>query len=60
MTWHLKPELSWIPNHPEDRRGSTMANRKSSRVNREYKKKYRVRNWGEYERGLKRRGDVTI
>ena len=37
-----------------------MAGRKSSRVNREYKTKYRVRNWREYERGLRSRGDVTI
>ena len=37
-----------------------MATRKSSRVNREYKTKYRVRNWSEYERGLKSRGDVTV
>ena len=37
-----------------------MAARKSSRVNREYKTKYRVRNWREYERGLRSRGDVTI
>jgi hypothetical protein len=37
-----------------------MAADKSSRVNREYKTKYRVRNWSEYERGLKSRGDVTI
>ncbi len=37
-----------------------MARRKSSRVNREYKTKYRVRNWREYERGLRCRGDVTI
>ena len=33
---------------------------KSSRVNCQYKKKYRIRNWREYERGLKSRGDVTI
>ena len=37
-----------------------MAARKSSRVNRKYKAKYRVRNWREYERGLTKRGDVTI
>ncbi len=37
-----------------------MAARKSSRVNRKYKTKYRVRNWTEYERGLRSRGDVTI
>ncbi len=34
--------------------------RKSSRVNRKFKAKYRVRNWKEYERGLRSRGDVTI
>ena len=28
-----------------------MAARKSSRVNRKYKTKYRVTNWREYERG---------
>ena len=27
---------------------------------RQYKKKYRIRNWREYERGLRSRGDVTI
>ena len=37
-----------------------MATHKSSRVNREYKTQYRVRNWSEYERGLRSRGDVTI
>ena len=37
-----------------------MAHRKSSRVNRNYKTKYRIRNWREYERGLRNRGDVTI
>ncbi len=37
-----------------------MAARKSSRVNRKYKTKYRIRNWKEYERGLRSRGDVTI
>ena len=33
---------------------------KSSRINRKYKTKYRIRNWREYERGLRSRGDVTI
>ena len=37
-----------------------MAARKSSRVNRKYKTKYRIRNWREYEHGLRSRGDVTI
>jgi hypothetical protein len=37
-----------------------MAAGKSSRVNRKYKTKYRIRNWREYERGLRSRGDVTI
>ena len=37
-----------------------MAAGKSSRVNRKYKTKYKIRNWREYERGLKSRGDVTI
>ena len=40
--------------------GNVMAAGKSSRVNRQYKKKYRIRNWREYERGLRSRGDVTI
>ncbi len=37
-----------------------MAAGNSSRVNRKYKTKYRIRNWREYERGLRNRGDVTI
>ncbi len=37
-----------------------MATRKSSRVNRRYKTRYRVQNWPEYERGLRSRGDVTL
>ena len=37
-----------------------MAAAKSSRVNRKYKTKYRIRNWKEYERDLRSRGDVTI
>ncbi len=37
-----------------------MAARKSSRVNRKYKTKYRVTNWREYERGLRSRGDITV
>ena len=37
-----------------------MAAGKSSRINCQYKKKYRIRNWREYERGLRSRGDVTI
>ena len=37
-----------------------MAARKSSRVHRKYKTKYRVINWREYERGLKSRGDITV
>jgi hypothetical protein len=40
--------------------GAVMAARKSSQVNRKYKTKYRIRNWSEYERGLRSRGDVTI
>ena len=32
-----------------------MAARKSTRVNRKYKTKYRVTNWQEYERGLRSR-----
>ncbi len=37
-----------------------MVARKSSRVNPKYKTRYRVRNWPDYERGLRSRGDVTI
>ena len=37
-----------------------MATRKSSRVNSKYKTMYKIRNWREYERGLRNRGDVTI
>ena len=40
--------------------GNVMVAAKSSRVNRQDKKKYRIRNWREYERGLRSRGDVTI
>jgi hypothetical protein len=29
-------------------------------VNRKYKTKYRIRNWREYERGFRSRGDVTV
>ena len=32
-----------------------MAAGKSSRINRQYKTKYRIRNWREYERGLRSR-----
>ncbi len=37
-----------------------MGARKSSKVNRKYKTKYRVGNWPEYERGLRSRGNLTI
>ena len=37
-----------------------MAARKSTRVNRKYKTKYRVTNWRKYERGLRSRGDITV
>jgi hypothetical protein len=37
-----------------------MASTKSSRVNPKYKKKYQVRNWRAYERGLRARGDITV
>jgi len=37
-----------------------MGARKSSKVNRKYKTRYRVGNWPEYERGLRARGDVTV
>ena len=43
-----------------DRGGNVVVAGKSSRVNRQYKKKYRIRNWREYKRGLRSRGDVTI
>ena len=33
---------------------------KTSLVHPRYKTEYRVRNWREYERGLRGRGDVTI
>ena len=33
---------------------------KSSLVHPRYKTEYRVRNWREYEQGLRARGDVTI
>ena len=32
----------------------------NSRVHPKYKTKYRVQNWREYERGLVRRGDITV
>jgi len=35
-----------------------MAARKSSRVHRKYKTKYRVTNWREYERGLRARAKI--
>ncbi len=31
-----------------------------SRVHPNYKTKYHVQNWGSYDRGLARRGDVTV
>ena len=37
-----------------------MAARKSTRVNRKYKTKYRVPNGWEYERGLRSRRDITL
>ena len=37
-----------------------MAARKSNRVKRKSKTKYRVTNWQEYERGLRSRGDITV
>ncbi len=37
-----------------------MAAKKSSRVNVKYKTKYRVRNWPEYDKALRSRGDVTV
>ena len=49
-----------VPVHHGDQGGNVMAAGKSSRINRQYKTKYRIRNWREYERGLRSRGDVTI
>ena len=37
-----------------------MAARTKSKITPKYKTKYRVKNWPEYERSLRRRGDVTI
>ena len=37
-----------------------MATMRSSLVHPRYKTEYRVRNWREYERGLRARGDVTV
>ena len=37
-----------------------MAARTSSLVPPKYKTKYSVKNWSEYEQGLRNRGDVTI
>ncbi len=37
-----------------------MASVKTSKVNPKYKRKYRVRNWAAYERGLRDRGDVMV
>ena len=37
-----------------------MAARKSSRVHPNFKTKYRVTNWKDYEAGLRRRGDLTV
>ena len=37
-----------------------MAVRESSKVHPKYKTKYRVKNWPEYEAGLRARGDITL
>ena len=37
-----------------------MAVHTSSLVHPKYKTKYAVKNWSEYDRGLRNRGDVTI
>ncbi len=37
-----------------------MAARTSSLVHPKYKTKYSIKNWSEYEQGLRDRGDVTI
>jgi hypothetical protein len=37
-----------------------MAARTKSKVTREYKTKYRVRNRAAYEESLRRRGDITV
>lgn len=33
---------------------------KKSKVNPDYKTRYKVRNWGEYDRALARRGEITL
>jgi hypothetical protein len=40
-------------------RGAAMS-KKRSKIHPKYKTTYRVRNWSTYERGLVRRGDLTI
>ncbi len=37
-----------------------MAGQESSRVNPRYEAKYRIRNWRQYERGLRDRGDERV
>ena len=37
-----------------------MSAHESSLVRPKYKTKYRIGNWREYERGLRRRGNVTV
>ena len=37
-----------------------MTARKQSKVNTKYKTKYRVRNWAEYEKGVRQRGNITF
>ena len=49
-----------VPVHHGDQGGNVMAAGKSSRINRQYKTKYRIRNWREYERGLRSRGDASL
>ena len=37
-----------------------MAARTKSKVHPKYKTKYKVKNWREYEAGLRKRGDITV
>ena len=37
-----------------------MTAHKQSKVNTKYKTKYRVRNWAEYEKGVRQRGNITF
>ena len=49
-----------LPDTSKSEEMSPLAARKSTRVPREYKTKYRVTNWRQYERGLRSRDDLTV